>query len=109
MTQKNVYSNDGDDSSSNVTVDSDETDVEWNSVRCQRENDFNGSRVNDCSLQLPTIPDKTPISHISSVALQNSTDITFGNKTLYNGPITVNQFGVERPTSINLGEQFLNW
>lgn len=108
MTQKNVYCSDGDDSSSNITVDSDEADFEWNAVRCQRENTLNGSRTNDCSLQLPAVPEKTPISHISSVALQNSTDITFGNKTLYNGPITVNQFGLETPASINFGKKFLN-
>lgn len=98
MTQNDVYS-DTDDSSSNVTVDSDDVDIKCSSVeQKQCQNDY--SRINAVNLNLP-VPDKTSISHISSVALQNSTDITFGNKTLYSGPITVNQYGCE---TANLGK-----
>lgn len=31
-------------------------------------------------------------SHIGSIAVQNSSDITFGNKTFYQGPVTIKQF-----------------
>jgi hypothetical protein len=31
-------------------------------------------------------------TRIDSVAIQNSTDIQFGNKTFYNGPVTIKQF-----------------
>lgn len=34
--------------------------------------------------------------HIGSIALQNSTDITFGDKTFYQGPVTVKQFFLEK-------------
>lgn len=39
---------------------------------------------------------------IDSIAVQNSSDITFGNKTFYEGPVTIKQFMYEnqkwRPT-----------
>lgn len=31
-------------------------------------------------------------SRIESIAIQNSSDIQFGNKTFYNGPVTIKQF-----------------
>lgn len=34
--------------------------------------------------------------NIGSIALQNSTDITFGDKTFYQGPVTVKQFFLEK-------------
>lgn len=104
MTQNNEYTCDADDSSSNVTVESNDSDIECRTVRTQYESNLDGSRVNAINLNLPDIPDKAPISHISSVALQNSTDITFGNKTLYNGPITVNQYGLEIPATSSIGK-----
>lgn len=33
--------------------------------------------------------------HIGSIAVQNSTDITIGDKTFYHGPVTVKQFFLE--------------
>lgn len=33
---------------------------------------------------------------IGSIAVQNSTDITFGNKTFYQGPVTIKQFLLEK-------------
>lgn len=107
MTQNNAYTCDADDSNSNVTVESDDSDIERSTVstvRTQYESNLDGSRVNAINLNLPGIPDKAPISHISSVALQNSTDITFGNKTLYSGPITVNQYGLEKPATSSIGK-----
>lgn len=107
--KKNVYDSDTDDDSiSNKTVDSGDVDIECNIVqqRSQCHSNFNGSSFDPNNLQLPAaVPDRASISHISSVALKNSTDITFGNKTLYNGPITVNQFGLETPpATTDLGE-----
>lgn len=34
--------------------------------------------------------------NIGSIALQNSSDITFGDKTFYQGPVTVKQFFLEK-------------
>lgn len=95
MTQNNAYSYDAGDSSSNKTVESEEDDVVCSTVRPQYESNLDGSRLNASNLIPPSVPDKPSISHIQSVTLQNSTDITFGNKTLYNGPITVNQYGLD--------------
>lgn len=39
---------------------------------------------------MSTSNDATP--KIGSIAVQNSTDITFGNKTFYQGPVTIKQF-----------------
>lgn len=107
MTQSNVYS-DADDSTSNITVESDDTDIERNVVSTPYPNSFDESRINASDLNLPggggIVPNKASISHISSVALQNSSDITFGNKTLYSGPITVNQYGLEKSTATNYGK-----
>lgn len=33
---------------------------------------------------------------IGSIAVQNSSDITFGNKTFYQGPVTIKQFLLEK-------------
>lgn len=105
MTQDNVHIRDVDDSTSNTTVESDaEDDIECNVAKNQCHYNLNVSQmINANDLHLPTlpVPDKTSIPHISSVAVQNSNDITFGNKMLYNGPITVNQYGVERPVVEN--------
>lgn len=80
------------DSISTITVES--ADIEWNTVRTQYDNDLNAFDLHSNNLNLPSEIEKPSIS-ISSIALQNSTDITFGNKTLYSGPITVNQYGIE--------------
>lgn len=51
---------------------------------------------------------------IGNVAIQNSTDITFGNKTYYQGPVTIKQFVIRKdnwketelsssPENVNLG------
>ncbi|XP_037906725.1 peptidoglycan-recognition protein LC isoform X2 [Hermetia illucens] len=37
----------------------------------------------------------TPRPQIGSIAVQNSTDITFGDKTFYQGPVTIKQFLLE--------------
>lgn len=105
MTQSYVkFEDDSDDSSSNMTVENDDIELECSVVRTESRNNVDGYRVNARSLSLPAVvPDKTSISHISSVALQNSTDITFGNKTCYSGPVTVNQYGVEKPSKYGLG------
>lgn len=34
--------------------------------------------------------------NIGSIAVQNSSDITFGNKTFYQGPVTIKQFLLEK-------------
>ena len=38
-------------------------------------------------------------SRIGTVAVQNSTDITFGNKTFYQGPVTIKQFLLDEKNS----------
>lgn len=35
-------------------------------------------------------------SNIGSIAVQNSSDITFGNKTFYQGPVTIKQFVLDK-------------
>ncbi|XP_037044771.1 peptidoglycan recognition protein-like isoform X1 [Bradysia coprophila] len=100
MTQNNVYISDVEDATSETTVDSEDEYVGSSvAAQSQYQNHLNDSRITANNINVPAInvPDKSPISHISSVALQNSTDITFGNKTLYNGPITVNQYGIADP------------
>lgn len=109
MIQKNAYSVDADDSSSNITVESDETDNECSTVRTKYENNLDVSRINASNLNLPGLPDKTSISHISSIALRNSTDITFGNRTLYSGSITVNQYGLGKTTASSLSKLYFNY
>lgn len=104
MTQNNAYTVDADDSSSNVTVESEESYNQCSTERTQYENNLDGSRLNAINLNIPGAPDKAPISHISSIALQNSTDITFGNKNLYSGPITVNQYGLENAATSCFGK-----
>lgn len=98
MTQNTAYINDVEDTTSEIIVDSEDDSSVIVQSQCQHSLDV--SRINANNINIPEInvPDKTPISHISSVALQNSTDITFGNKTLYNGPITVNQYGIGNPS-----------
>lgn len=46
----------------------------------------------DKNLNIPNYATNDTKPSISSVAVQNSTDITFGNKTFYNGPVTIKQF-----------------
>ncbi|KAJ6641853.1 Peptidoglycan recognition protein [Pseudolycoriella hygida] len=94
MTQNNntkTESEDTNDSYCWSTVD-EEMDVQCSAIDNPYQNNTDGCRI---QLNMPNLA-KSPLSHISSVAFQNSTDITFGNKTLYSGPITVNQFGVDQ-------------
>lgn len=84
----------GDDSS---IVDSDED--------CEDERSPSGMRATDPKAKVLTndgssgVPDvihshehEAPKLNIGSIALQNSTGITFGNKTFYQGPVTIKQF-----------------
>ncbi|XP_055689348.1 peptidoglycan-recognition protein LC-like isoform X2 [Lutzomyia longipalpis] len=50
----------------------------------------NGLLVIDDQQQLQKAPDRPPT--IETVAVSNSSDITFGNKTFINGPVTIKQF-----------------
>lgn len=102
MTESNVYISDLDDSISNTTIDSEVDDVKWLQTQCQDKTTY-ASRTSISHLSLPVVNvlDGKPIQHITSVALQNCTDITFGNKMMYNGPITVNQYKVGKT---NFGE-----
>lgn len=101
MNQSIAYISDTEDSISTITLDSTEYDVN----NCEQNEDhqyvdtLDVPRTNDGNLTLPVLNNvlgSAPIPQITSVTLQNSTDITFGNKLLYNGPITVNQYGVEK-------------
>lgn len=50
----------------------------------------NGVLVIDDQQQVQNNPDRPP--KIETVAVSNSSDITFGNKTFINGPVTIKQF-----------------
>lgn len=50
----------------------------------------NGSNRGDSSDFISTSSNVKP--NIGSIAVQNSSDITFGNKTFYQGPVTIKQF-----------------
>ncbi|XP_055701349.1 peptidoglycan-recognition protein SA-like isoform X2 [Phlebotomus papatasi] len=50
----------------------------------------NGVLVIDDQQQVQNSPDRPP--KIETVAVSNSSDITFGNKTFINGPVTIKQF-----------------
>lgn len=50
-------------------------------------NETNSSDNNNVAYKQP---------QIGSIAVQNSTDITFGNKTFYQGPVTIKQFLLEK-------------
>lgn len=51
---------------------------------------FDQPNVGQSSILCTTNNDANP--RIGSIAVQNSSDITFGNKTFYQGPVTIKQF-----------------
>lgn len=46
------------------------------------------------SLAMPTTP-ASPAQQIGSIALSNTTDVTFGDKHYYEGPVTIQQYLIE--------------
>lgn len=95
-----------DGSSLSTVFDSDDSDTEVPSttngiILTQKNCTIN---CNENSVDNSIIPQNPPIAHISSIALQNSSDITFGNKTLYNAPVTVNQFYSDNTFLKNIGD-----
>lgn len=94
----------GDDSGdSTCASDSETEELELNAIRLKDQ--FLKYHQSDSS-QLPSfsndgnhlivnhVTDKTVASgtKIDTIAIQNSTDIQFGNKTFYNGPVFIKQF-----------------
>lgn len=64
----------------------------------------NGAKVNSSSNGIIVVNDSNAGTqngnvagkpNIGSIAVQNSSDITFGNKTFYQGPVTIKQFLLE--------------
>lgn len=110
MARNEAFSTVTDDSISCTTIESDEIDINCHRepynfsneiISTQHQSPFDKFRRRDKGLDLPGPIDSTPIAHISSVALQNTTDVTFGNKTLYNGPVIVNQYGFRGSNETN--------
>lgn len=109
MAENNAYISDADDSTSNITVESDESNTKHSVVQTHCENNINvNASINSGNVSIVDVLDRASSHpHITSVTLQNSHDITFGNKMLYNGPITVNQYGGETTfTTTKLGELY---
>lgn len=52
--------------------------------------------INNSSKQLAESGENPVKPNIGSIAVQNSSDITFGNKTFYQGPVTIKQFLLEK-------------
>lgn len=52
----------------------------------QNGNSFFGQAIANATVQPPAF------GGIGSIALQNTSDVTFGNKTYYQGPVTLQQF-----------------
>lgn len=72
------------DSDSNFDSDSESGDVIIHDDSCQS----NILQTNDVNKP-----------NIGSIAIQNSSDITFGDKTFYNGAVTINQYFYEKNQS----------
>lgn len=80
--------------SSVIDSDSDVDEV----INCNHSNEFGrpsgivllNKNIDNQSSILCTNNDLKP--NIGSIAVQNSSDITFGNKTFYQGPVTIKQF-----------------
>ncbi|XP_055315740.1 peptidoglycan-recognition protein LC-like [Sitodiplosis mosellana] len=89
-----VTLDENDNDSSVVDSDSDVDEV----INCNNDNEYrspNGivlvnQNIDNQSSILCTNNDVKP--NIGSIAVQNSSDITFGNKTFYQGPVTIKQF-----------------
>lgn len=107
-----------DDEDDSSVIDSD-SDVD-NVINCN-ENDYrsaSGVVLVSKNLDPPNFCQSSTLCanndakpNIGSIAVQNSSDITFGNKTFYQGPVTIKQFvydknkwkETEPPESDNLG------
>lgn len=77
ITEGNVQISDLEDSNVNRTV----KQAEENYLKCEEHR-----------TSVVSIIDKYSNPYINNLALHNSTDVTFGSKVLYNGPITVNHY-----------------
>lgn len=103
---------DGDDvTDSSLASDSDLEDVSDIKSKYTIENIINNQSNGSAFCSNKTVPENGMIvisqrlqndacslsakPNIGSIALQNSTDITFGNKTFYQGPVTIKQFMLE--------------
>ena len=95
-----VSLNDDDiDSSSVADSDSDTEDIPAAVDFVQPNIGFralNGTVIKDNSVDLVQHRDTAKQTSIGSIAVQNSSDITFGNKTFYQGPVTIKQFLLEK-------------
>lgn len=93
----------GDDSGESTCPSDSEEEFELNAVRLKDQ--FLKYHQNDSSQTISkpdgnhlivnhSVADKNVASetNIDTIAIQNSTDIQFGNKTFYNGPVFIKQF-----------------
>lgn len=54
--------------------------------------DMNGILMNEAQILEKSEPDTNNKSNIGNIVVHNSSDVTFGNKTFYQGPVTIKQF-----------------
>lgn len=107
MSKNCAFVSDGnEDIISIMNVDSEEDDTRCGGKPAERRTNINvpdifNSNQGNVNITGINMQKKTQTPQITSVAFQNSNDITFGNKMLYNGPVTVNQYGRQET---NFGE-----
>lgn len=83
-----------DDCDSSIASDSDYDIEDYNISSTSNERIENGAGVitTGAIVVSQNIEKDVTKPQIGSIAVQNSSDITFGNKTFYQGPVTIKQF-----------------
>lgn len=100
QSNKNVSVISLEDGDSSIASDSDN---EENVVRERRDCESNSNTtkvmnkilMNEAQMIEKSEPDTNTKSNIGNIVVHNSSDITFGNKTFYQGPVTIKQFLVD--------------
>lgn len=94
-------------SESTTASNSDTEELELDAIPNKHQNDLqklNQLRSHDGNLVVVNHGDNSGLAQasgprIDTVAIQNSSDIQFGNKTFYNGPVTIKQFLLDDKSS----------
>lgn len=89
-----------------LELDSDEEDLRRPDFPSEIIKQMNGS-VPSPTIEVNGMP-PCAIPTIQSIAIKNSTDVTFGNKTHYHGPVTIKQFLVDKGKLSLVDEGLIN-
>lgn len=92
ISKVSISSIDDNESHNSDSLDSDSEDEVIPNPNSVIEAFHNGPHLNEVVVLEPRTSGSQPVSAIGSIAVQNSSDITFGNKTYYQGPVTIKQF-----------------